>query len=45
MDVLQALPRDLALVRHILFTLPAPFSLSIADYKLFWPLIDNVYAI
>ena len=45
MDVLQALPRDLASVRHILFTLPAPFSLSIADYKLFWPLIDNVYAI
>lgn len=45
MDSLQALPRDTAQLRNILFTLPLPFSLNIANYKLFWPLIDNVYSI
>jgi hypothetical protein len=45
MDTLQALPRDLESTRNILFTLPLPFSLNIANYRLFWPLIDNVYLI
>jgi hypothetical protein len=45
MDSLQALPRDTAHVREILFTLPLPFSLSTTNYQLFWPLIDNVYSI
>ena len=45
MDSLQALPRDTAKLQNILFTLPLLFSLNIADYKLFWPLIDNVYSI
>jgi hypothetical protein len=45
MDALQALPRDTAKLRNILFTLPIPFSLNIANYKLLWPLIDNVYSI
>ena len=45
MDSLQALPRDTAKLRNILFTLPLPFSLNTANYKLFWPLIDNVYSI
>ena len=45
MDTLQALPRDLGPTRNILFTLPVPFSLNIANYRLFWPLIDNVYSI
>ena len=45
MDIIQTLPRDTAHVRNILFTLPLPFSLNKANYKLFWPLIDNVYSI
>ncbi|TAQ84793.1 hypothetical protein B7494_g6880 [Chlorociboria aeruginascens] len=45
MDSFQALPRDTPLIRDILFKLPLPFSLNIANYKLFWPLIDNVYSI
>jgi MULE transposase domain len=45
MDVLSALPGDTYHVRHILFNLPMPFSLSQANHKLFWPLIDNVYSI
>jgi hypothetical protein len=45
MDSLQALPRDTAKLRNILFTLPLPFSLNIADYKLFWSMVDNVYSI
>jgi len=45
MDTLQALPRDVDAVRNILFTLPLPFSLTSANYTLFWPLIDNVYSI
>jgi len=45
MDVLSALPRDTDHVRHLLFILPLPFSLSRANHKLFWPLIDNVYSI
>jgi hypothetical protein len=44
MDV-EALPPDTADVRKILFALPLPFSLSTANYNLFWPLIDNVYMI
>ena len=45
MDALQALPRDTAQLRNILFILPIPFSLNTVNYKLFWPLIDNVYFI
>ena len=45
MDVLALLPRDTAHVRKLLFDLPIPFSLSRTNYKLFWPLIDNVYSI
>ena len=45
MDVLSALPRDINHVRHILFTLPMPFSLSQANHELFWPFIDNAYSI
>jgi len=45
MDVLTSLPCDTAYVRQILFDLPLPFSLSRANYDLFWPLIDNVYSI
>jgi hypothetical protein len=45
MDVLSALPRDTNHVRHLLFTLPLPFSLSQANHELFWPLVDNIYAI
>jgi hypothetical protein len=30
-------------MRQLLFNLPILFSLSIANYKLFWPLINNVY--
>jgi hypothetical protein len=45
MDVLNSLPRDTSHMRQLLFDLPIPFSLTIANYKLFWPLIDNVYAI
>jgi hypothetical protein len=45
MDVLAALLRDTAYVQHVLFTLPLPFSLSRANYKLFWLLINNVYLI
>jgi hypothetical protein len=45
MDVLSALPRDIDHIHHILFTLPMPFSLSIANHKLFWPLINNAYSI
>ena len=45
MDVLRALPRDTSHVRSILFALPLPFSLSLANYNTFWPLIDNVYSI
>jgi hypothetical protein len=45
MDTLLALPPDLKATRNILFALPVPFSLSTANYKLFWPLIDNVYSI
>ena len=45
MDTLLALPRDPRSTRNILFTLPVPFSLNTANYKLFWPLIDNVYSL
>ena len=45
MDSLEALPRDTESIRNIIFTLPIPFSLSIANYKLFWPLVDNIYSI
>ena len=45
MDVVQALPRDIQKQRQLLFSLPLPFSLSTTNYKLFWPLIDNVYSI
>ncbi len=45
MDVLSTLPRDTANTRQLLFTLPLPFSLSRANYELFWPLVDNVYSI
>jgi hypothetical protein len=45
MDVLLALLCDTDYVRQLLFTLPLPFSLSIANHMQFWPLIDNVYSI
>jgi len=46
MDVLSSFPaRDTRDMRHLLFTLPLPFSLSAANHKRFWPLIDNVYLI
>ena len=45
MDVLSSLPRDVGYIRQLLFDLPLPFSLNTANYKLFWPLIDNVYFI
>jgi hypothetical protein len=45
MDVLFALLHDVGHVRQIFFTLLLPFSLSIANQELFWPLIDNAYAI
>ncbi len=45
MDVLSALPCDTSHVRNILFTLPMPFSLNIANQKQFWPLINNTYSI
>jgi len=45
MDALTSLPRDTHHVRQLLFDLPLPFSLSRANYDLFWPLIDNVYSI
>jgi hypothetical protein len=45
MDVISSLPRDTGHMRHILFTLPLPFSLSAANHERFWPLIDNVYSI
>jgi hypothetical protein len=45
MDVLSALPYDIGHVRQMLFTLPLPFSLSIANQELFWPLINNAYSI
>jgi hypothetical protein len=45
MDVISSLPRDTGHMRYILFTLPLPFSLSAANHKRFWPLIDNVYSI
>ena len=45
MDVLSSLPRDVDHVRRILFTLPMPFSLSVANHEQFWPLIDNAYSI
>lgn len=45
MDGLASLPRDTAYIRQLLFDLPLPFSLSRANYNLFWPLIDNIYSI
>ena len=45
MDVLSKLPDDVSHVRHLLFALPLPFSLSRANHELFWPLIDNAYSI
>jgi hypothetical protein len=45
MDTIELLPRDISHVRNILFAISAPFSLSIANYRLFWPLVDNVYSI
>jgi hypothetical protein len=39
------MPRNTSHMRYILFTLPLPFSLSVADHERFWPLIDNVYSI
>jgi hypothetical protein len=45
MDVLQSLPCDTGHMRNILFALSAPLSLTIANQRLFWPLIDNVYSI
>jgi hypothetical protein len=45
MDILSALLRDIDYVRHILFTLPISFSLSRANYELFWLLINNIYLI
>jgi hypothetical protein len=45
MASLQDLPRDIESIRNILFTLPLPFSLNSANYRLLWPLIDNVYSI
>ena len=43
MDVLVLLSYNTAHVRKLLFDLLIPFSLSRTNYKLFWPLIDNVY--
>ena len=48
MDLFTSLPHDtdqISYMRKLLFDLPIPFSLTIANYKLFWPLIDNVYVI
>ena len=45
MDALSALPSDVASTRDILFKLPIPFSLSLANHERFWPLIDNAYVI
>jgi hypothetical protein len=42
---LATLPRDIDLFRQLIFDLPIPFSLSTANWKLIWPLIDNVYSI
>jgi hypothetical protein len=45
MDVFFVLLHNIDHVRYTLFTLPMPFSLSRANYKLFWLFIDNVYSI
>ena len=48
MDLFASLPRDIDNISHMcqkLFDLPLPFQLSIADFKLYWPFIDNVYVI
>ena len=45
MDVVASLPRDTSHMRELLFALPIPFSLNLANYKLFWPLVDNIYSI
>ena len=45
MDVVASLPRDNSHMRELLFVLPMTFSLNLANYKLFWPLVDNIYSI
>ena len=48
MDVFALLPRDLNQISYIwqsLFNLSLPFRLSTTDFKLYWPIIDNVYII
>lgn len=45
MDHLATLPRDTQSVRALLFSLPLPFSLTLANHKLCWLLVDNVYSI
>jgi hypothetical protein len=45
MDSLASLPRDTASFRQLLFDLPVPFRTTLANWKLIWPLIDNIYSI
>ncbi|KAH8811873.1 hypothetical protein F5884DRAFT_293264 [Xylogone sp. PMI_703] len=37
-------PEAISRMREIFFDLPIPFSLSMADHKLFWPLMDDMYS-
>ena len=48
MDAFALLPRDLDQISHMrqsLFNLSLPLRLSTANFKLYWPIIDNVYVI
>ena len=45
MDVVASLPRDTSHMHELLFVLPILFSLNLANYKLFWPLVNNIYSI
>ena len=41
----QISPSNTSHMRELLFVLPMTFSLNLANYKLFWPLVDNIYSI
>jgi hypothetical protein len=45
MAALDSLPRDVEFVQNIFFTLPLPFSLTLANHNTYWPLVDNVYSL
>ncbi|KAH8821826.1 hypothetical protein F5884DRAFT_103455 [Xylogone sp. PMI_703] len=45
MDTIGVPPSEIAKARELLFALPVPFSLTKANYDLYWKFIDNVYTV